>query len=191
MAVPREVPAVNAFRLIALAACLSLPAPARADSPLPPPKPHTACSPSGAYCAVSEPAANITHVLRAKTTTPLYSIRGWHRWLFVADDGESVVTGHDGLNLVPAGATLREPVLVFHRRGKPVRTLVLGDLYADRAQLQRTVSHLAWTNGVRLEGDALVVERVDGKLLRFDVRTGLPRAEMPARPRPLDAARPR
>jgi len=161
--------------LILLAA---LCAPARADAPLPAPEKHVVCANSGRFCATSDPATNTTRVEMRGAKDPGYELPGWHRWMFVSDDGEHVVTGHDGVNLVPLHATLREPVLVFHERGKVVRTLVLGDLYADLSQLTRTVSHRAWSDTVRLQGDRLVVKLVDGRVLAFDVRTGLP-ARMP------------
>ena len=150
--------------LVALA-----PLAAGADAPLPPPSRVVACSPSGAVCAVSDPAdGRTTHSGRQAWT-----IDGWHRWLFVADDGESLAVGYAGMNLVPLASGLHVEVLRLHHRGRLVRAITLADLYTDPAQLKRTVSHLAWVNSIRVEpGNRLVMELVSGRTLAFDMRTG-------------------
>jgi hypothetical protein len=117
---------------------------ARADEPLPAAKKHTVCSPSKKFCAVSDPKKNITTVTAKKGGKALWSIPGWHRSLFVSDNGESLVVGYNGLNLVPVDVTLAEPMLRFYKRDKLVRMVTLGEFYKHKSQLQPTVSHLAW-----------------------------------------------
>ena len=114
-----------------------------------------------------------TNVVRRGSTDALWSIEGWHRWLFVSDDGASVVVAYDGLNLVPADSTLKLEVLRFYKRGQLVRTMRLGDLYRDKAQLRRTVSHLAWVNEISInQANQLVVELIDGRKTRISMDTG-------------------
>ena len=147
--------------------------PALADTPLPPPEKLTICSPSGKVCATSDPIADITLVSSQTFRQNPWKIPGWHRWLFVSDDGESVVVGYDGMNLVPVNVTLEEPVLFFYNKGKLVRTVTLGDLYERKSQLRRTVSHFAWAHipGIN-RANQLVVELVNGKKVAFAASTG-------------------
>lgn len=156
-----------------LAAALLLAAPCvRADAPLPPPGKVVECSISGDVCAESNPATNRT-VVRRKGGQPLWSIGGWHRQFFVSNDGESLVVAHDGLGLVPVDSDLRLEVLRFYAKGKLVRTVRLGDLYADRSELVRTVSHLAWTNAIYINrAEQLVVVLVSGRQVALSMKTG-------------------
>ena len=151
---------------------LALCGPASADEPLRPPHLHTVCSASGAFCTTSDPAQETT-VVASSSGEVLWSIPGWHRWLFVANDGESVVIGYDGMNLVPVDVSLDEPVLFFYDRGDLVRTVRLGDLYQRRSQLRRTASHFAWAHIPGFNGsDQLIVELVNGKKVAFSAKTG-------------------
>lgn len=103
--------------------------PALADSPLPPPERFTACSSTRNLCTDSDPAVNSTRVTPQASGQDAWLICGWHRGLFPSDDGESVVVGCEGMNLVPADVTLSEPVLHFYNRGRLVRTATLDQLY--------------------------------------------------------------
>jgi len=144
-----------------------------ADEPLPPPEVLTVCSITKQFCAVSDPTKNITRVSSQRSPKTLWSIPGWHPWLFVSDDGESVVVGYDGMNLVPENVALTEPVLFFYFRGELVRTVALGELYRRKSQLIRTVSHYAWVSSIGYnKANQLVVELVDGKRVAFAATTG-------------------
>ncbi|HEL3831553.1 TPA: hypothetical protein UMX25_000549 [Stenotrophomonas maltophilia] len=114
--------------LITLIAALAA-SPALADAPLPPPERFTACSPARNLCADSDPALNSTRVTPQASGQEAWLIPGWHRWLFPSDDGESVVVGYEGMNLVPVDVTLSEPVLLFYNRGRLVRTVTLDQSY--------------------------------------------------------------
>ena len=147
--------------------------PAIADTPLPPPEEQTTCSPSKKVCATSDPAKNLTTVSSKNSRQDHWTIPGWHRWLFVSDDGKSVVVGHNEMNLVSVEVTLKEPVLFFYNRGKLMRTVTLGDLYKRKSQLTRTVSHLAWVDNLSINrNNQLVVNLVTGRKLAFAVDTG-------------------
>ena len=147
--------------------------PALADTPLPPPEELTICSPTRKVCATSDPATNNTRVAPQVSQQKAWIIPGWHRWLFVSDDGQSVVVGYHGMNLVPVDVTLKEPVLFFYNKGQLVHTVTLGDLYKRKSQLERTVSHLAWAHipGIN-KANQLVVELVDGKKIAFAADSG-------------------
>ncbi|UGB46831.1 hypothetical protein LQ772_05945 [Frateuria edaphi] len=121
---------------------------AYADTPLPPPHAETVCSPSKRICATTDPAENTTVARNQATQRLLWSLAGWHRWLFVADDGISAVVGYDGQNLLPLDAPLSQPVLGFYRKGGLVRVVTLGELYKQLTDIPRTASHLAWVSSV-------------------------------------------
>jgi hypothetical protein len=147
--------------------------PALADAPLPPPEELRICSPAGKVCATSDPATNVTLVSSQTSRQKPWTIPGWHRWLFVSDDGESVVVGYGGMNLVPVDVTLEEPVLFFYNKGKLVRTVTLGDLYERKSQLRRTMSHFAWADMLGINrANQLVVQLVNGKQVAFAASTG-------------------
>jgi len=152
---------------------LLLVGPALADEPLPLPSEFTICSPAGKVCAKSDPVTNITLVSPQTYQQQSWAIPGWHRWLFVSDDGESVIVGYAGMNLVPLDVTLGEPVLFFYNKGRLVRTINLGDLYKHKFQLVRTFSHYRWANTPRInKANQLVVELVDGKKVAFAASSG-------------------
>lgn len=145
----------------------------RADEPLPPPERFVACSTSGLVCADSDPKTGRTVILRKAEAKVLWSIAGWHRWLFASNDGASLVVAYDGLNLIPVASTLQLEVLRFYNRGKLVRTVRLADLYDDRSELVSTTSHLAWVNTISAsQEDHLIVELVSGRTETFSMATG-------------------
>jgi hypothetical protein len=145
----------------------------RADAPLPAPEILTFCSANKQFCAVSDPVKRITRVSSKRFDKTLWSIPGWHRWVILSNDGESMVIAHSGINLVPSDVTLREPVLRFYSRGQLVRAVTLGDLYKTKSELVPTVSHFAWVRAVGFnKANQLVVELVSGKKVAFAARTG-------------------
>lgn len=162
----RKLPVV----LIAVAASV-----ANADSPLPPPKRIVRCSSHHTYCAVSDPITNTTVIGRAGSHKVLWSIPGWHRWLYVSNDGRSAVLGYGGINLVPKDVTLQEPVLFFYNAGRLARSVTLGDLYKSKSQLHETVSHFVWVNEVTVNSsDQLTLELIDGTKRVFAIDSGTP-----------------
>ena len=161
------------YPLTLLLLVLLLSGPAYADEPLRPPHLYTFCSSSGEFCATSDPLKDSTTVAAAASGEVLWSIPGWHRWLFIANDGQSLVVGYNGMNLVPLDISLEESVLSFYSRGKLMRQVALGDLYSSKSQLQRTVSHFAWAHipGFN-EHCELIVELVDGRTVAFSGKNG-------------------
>lgn len=146
---------------------------AKADTPLPPPKELTVCSPTKKLCATSDPTRNLTFLIPQSSGQKSWQIPGWHRWIFISDDGESVVIGYSGKNLVPLDVRMSESVLFFYNRGQLVRTVKLEELYSSKSQLRRTVSHYAWVNRIGFNGgNQFVVELVNGNDVAFAAATG-------------------
>ena len=163
---------VRSMRALVFAAVTLAAVSTRGDMPLPPPARVTATSPNGAIRAVSEPRVG-TRVEDVRRRTVLWRVPSWHRSIFVADDGRHLVTGYDGLNLIPTDYSADLALITFWREGRQIGEVTVAELFPDRAVLQRTVSHHAWgtIDGIDARG-RLKVQRIDGKTLYFDVATG-------------------
>ncbi len=149
-----------------------------ADSPLPPPAKYTVCSPNQAFCAVADPSVQTVSIVARGATTPIWSLKPWHRQVFLANDGDHLVIGPDGLNLIPLNTKLTDPLLVFMNRKAVVTVVSVGDLFASLSLLRRTASHYDWGRVVGVSArDQLVVQLANGKRMAFDVSSGLVEAE--------------
>lgn len=148
---------------------------ARADEPLLPPQAWETCSPSGAYCARLDPENNT--ITGYEPGGPnLWSAKGWSRIAALADDGEHLVLGYAGLNLIPQNYRSDMTMLTFYRGGKVIKTVPLKDLVSDPIiRANPTVSHYYWGNFWGLNADGhFVVETADNRIVRFDLSTGDP-----------------
>lgn len=152
--------------------------PSLADSPLSPPAMRTVWSPNRAFFMTMDPARMTTTVYRAAPGgrgEKVWAMYGWFRVAELANDGEHVVAGYDGMNLIPRQYDREEVMLRFFRRGELIQDVTLDQLVLDFSRLRRTVSHFAWGNYLGLdESGHYAVETVEGRRLRFDVRTGNP-----------------
>jgi len=145
-----------------------------ADSPLAPPAIMSATSPDGSITAISDPAKSITKIEKTKTKKVLWQIPGWHRWLFVANDGKHAVTGYGGMNLIPQSYDKKMILISFWREGKKLRDVSLEEIITKKSMLEKTVSHYHWGGIEKIdEKGRLVVKRADEKVLFYDVATGL------------------
>lgn len=160
----KAVLSASPWRLFAGALLFAFLTSAGADEPLAPPSRVVTCSKSGAICAESDPGTNRTSIRRNGSSTVLWAVDGWHRWMLVANSGDGLVVGYNGLNLVPPDVNLEFEVLHLYDRGRLVRTVRLGDLYNNLSRLRRTVSHRAWVKSIALnDADQLDVGLIDGR----------------------------
>jgi len=145
---------------------------AKADTPLPAPALVSTMSRNGSIRAVSHPKAG-TRIEDVKQHKVLWSLPGWYRSIFVADDGKHLVTQYNGLNLLPINFSDDLILLTFWREGTRFRDGRVRDFLPDRRTLARTVSHYHWGNVIGIDAQGrLKVERADGKIFLFDVTTG-------------------
>lgn len=109
---------------------------------------------------------------RGEANSALWSLPGWFRVAHVSDDGH-LITGYDGINLVPTESPEKSEILTFWYQGQRLRTYTLADLGYDRSQLQQTVSHYHWGSydGFDTQGH-FSLSMVDGRVLVFDVTNG-------------------
>jgi hypothetical protein len=152
-------------------AAVAGPAASRADAPLQPPHRYTLCSPSKRFCVTSDPAAGTFAHAPGKPDEPLWSIPRWFRVVYLADDPEVLVTGYDGVNLVPRRSPGTVELLTFWHRGKAVRAYRLDELVTDLRRLQKTASHYNWGRYLGFDSDGnFRLTTVEGFTLIFDPR---------------------
>ncbi len=119
------------------------------------------------------PARWTTEVRIGEAGQVLWSMAGWFRLAALSDDGETLVAGYDGMNLLPLDYSPDLVILTFYRRGKPVATVTLDEVIDDFAALERTVSHYNWGHYLGFDdAGRYVIETVEGHRIAFDVRTG-------------------
>jgi hypothetical protein len=95
--------------------------------------------------------------------------------VFLADDGDHMVIGHEGGNLLPLNHRVDESILTFVDRGTIIRKVTLDELVPNPAQLRRTASHVLWGGYRGFDRRQIFwVETVDKRRIGFDPVTGLP-----------------
>ena len=147
---------------------------AAGDTPLPPPQKKEVWCGSHHYCAVMDSRLRLTTVFKVdgNTRTKLWAMPGWYRVAFLADDGERLVIGHEGINLLPANTENSDILAYFVRKREVVATATLADI-VEKSHLRRTASHLNWGEYLGIDEDCRFrVQTVEGKRLWFDVQTG-------------------
>ncbi|NIA68899.1 hypothetical protein HBA54_09870 [Pelagibius litoralis] len=144
---------------------------AGADEPLPPPTDREICSPNGLYCAVMDAAANETTVFHQGL--PLWRRPGWFRDAFLADDGEHMIVGYRGLELLQWDYRPETVMISFWRRDRLIRAVPLSEVIEDTAKLELTTSHFLWGRTVGIDDSSrFVVETVEDRRLTFDITSG-------------------
>jgi hypothetical protein len=100
-------------------------------------------------------------------------VPGWFRVAYLADDGEHLVIGHEGINLLPLNLDKNDILIYFVKRGEVVKTVTVSELVKNRSRLKRTASHLLWGSYLGIDEDGhFGVETVEARSLYFDVTTG-------------------
>ncbi|MBX9686988.1 MAG: hypothetical protein K2X27_09815 [Candidatus Obscuribacterales bacterium] len=150
--------------------------PACADSPLPPPSYETVFSANKKYCISTDPDKKISEVSivdKSGNKSKFWSMPGYFRNLFLANDGEHLVIGYDGQNLLPLNYKSSLPMLTFVHKGKNIKTVLLKELIPDSSKLEKTASHWHWGDysGFDSSGN-FQIETVDHRKLKYDPATG-------------------
>ena len=145
---------------------------ALADTPLRPPAPFRVASPDGKIIAVADPSSGIK-IIEASSGKQLWEMPGWRRVICISNDGEHLAIGYGGLNLINLDTDDSAEMIGFWHHGTKIKSVPLRAIVPDRSILRRTVSHYEWgyIRGIN-SIDQLEVVRVDGKLFRFNMRTG-------------------
>ncbi len=144
---------------------------AKADAPLPPPQDKTVCSQNGAFCAVMDAGSVRTNVV--KDGKVLWSMPGWFRDAHLADDGEHLVVGYQGLGLLQWDYRPQTTLITFWRRGRLLRRVPLSEVIEDTDNLELTVSHFRWGRTLGIDGQGrFLVHTVEDRRMAFDIESG-------------------
>ena len=171
-----------------------------ADLPWGPPEDYEVWSSSGQHVAriTVTPPRVIVYGLRDGVEVQEWSMEGFHRKVYLADDGHHLVIGYADLVLRPEYSSKESPdvaaknardtihawgpanyspdmvMLQFLERGRIVREVTLHELMPDLSKMIRTASSWHWGDfwpGLNDRGE-FVVNTVDYRTLYFDVESG-------------------
>ena len=186
--------------IVFLAAVIVLARSLHADLPAKPPEDYEVRSPHGRYLAriTVTPPQTMVYALQQDVEVPQWSMKGFHRTVYLADDGQHLVIGYTNLVLRPeyaskeslelASKNARDSIsawspavyspdmviLQFVDRGRIVREVTLHELVPDASKMIKTASSWHWGDflpGLNRRGE-FVVRTVDYRELHFDVKTG-------------------
>ena len=152
---------------------------AAADQPVPPPKDHTVKSSNGRFAAVItvRPPQTTAYAISGFRRQKLWSMPGYQRLAYLADDGQHLVVGYVGANLIPTNYTRDLVMLSFFHQGKLIREVPLREIIPDLSKLERTVSHFYWGMFTGFAKDGFFyLETVDQRRLKYNACTGRLRA---------------
>lgn len=103
----------------------------------------------------------------------LWEIPVWSPALYLADDGEYLVLGYEGGNLLSHGYRLDQVMVSFYRRATLIRSLSLKDVILDPRHLEVSDSGVQWGFFVGLIGPTkFALDTVERRRLIFDIATG-------------------
>lgn len=168
---------IGVFSALAVAWALAVFVPALtreplAGEPLAPPADQTVCSPNGVYCAVMDAETKQTFVLR--DGRPHWQRSGWFRDAFLADDGEHLVVGYRGLDLLNWDYRPGTVLLSFWRRDRLIRAVPFAEVIEEPARLRPMAGHFLWGRTAGFdESGRFIVETVEDRRLTFDITTGI------------------
>ena len=165
---------LRAFPLAALAALALLPH-GRAAERFVPPKTVEVWSPNNRFCALMDVQKKTTtcyRVGRNGQRQQQWSMPGWFRVAYLADDGEHFITGLDGARL-PLNYTKDQVMISFYEKGELTNEVTIGQLVQNPGNLRRTPEHYLWGTYGGLDAKGrFVVDTVEKRRLAFDVTTG-------------------
>jgi len=137
---------------------------ALADSPLSPPEERRVCNATASYCAYLDPTkdAMIYQVEGDFELKEMYQISGWHRSFHISPNGQYVVVGYPGLNLLPKSVAPDQIMLSVYLNGELQHVVKLNQLFHDLGSLQPTASHYQWGSISYLSNYEVHLKTVEG-----------------------------
>lgn len=145
---------------------------ANADTPLNQARFTKKTSANKLFSVASDPSKRTTYATN-KAGTKLWEIKGWFREYFVSNDGSHFVSVYGGANLLPENYSDDLILASIWKDGVAQFHITVSQVIPDRSILVKTTSHYLWgdVNGFD-EQNRLVIKRVDGKELTFDLASG-------------------
>jgi hypothetical protein len=171
------MPDFRKFIVTPVLACLLFVGVLRADQPLEKPQRNEFFSTHHKYGAVSDIQPLITTVFRIDAggkRIPVWAIPGWFRLAAVSDDGEHLLIGYSGVNLIPLSEPqpLETVILVDYLQGKKVQTIQLKELLSRLEMLKKTASHYSWGEYQGwVSPQQYQIHTVDGQTWVYDIQT--------------------
>ena len=146
----------------------------RADAPKAAQEDVKVYSTNRRFYAVSHLKEQKTAVFRARAATkPEWEMDGYFQVLFLSDDGQHLVEGYPGGNLLDLDVKPGDSFLVFFVAGKRVATLTVGDVFPDIGALAETTSGRAWGDFWGFEGPTrFTLQLPNERKITFDASTG-------------------
>lgn len=146
----------------------------RADAPIAIQPRVKVYSPNRRFYALSVLAGHRTSVFStASKKTPLWEIEGYRTILFLADDGEHLVEGYSGGNLLDAHVRPGDSFLSFYVKTKRVSSVSVAELFPHLEQMPHTASSIAWGNFLGFTASKqFSLLLYDGREIVFDTDTG-------------------
>lgn len=100
-----------------------------------------------------------------------YQIKGWHRSFYISPNGEYVVIGFAGLDLVPKSVRPNQIMLSIYHNGKLQHTIALSQLLYSLDSLRPTVSHYYWGSISQVSDFHVRLDTVEG-MVEVDISSG-------------------
>jgi hypothetical protein len=144
---------------------------ASGDEELNPAKTYVRCSPNGQFCA--EMNVEKVQTIVRQGGREIWRMEGWFEDVYLADDGNHLVVGYEGLSLLPIKFSPRTTIVTFYRRGELIRKVYVSEIIRDLNSLPLTGSHRLWgrTAGFDKMG-RFIVRTVEDRAFAFDVTDG-------------------
>ncbi|SRR5579884_489098 len=147
---------------------------AQSDSPPPAAKSIKVFSSNRHFYAFSSLKEKKTYVFSAMDKQKaLWDIPGYHPVLFLSDDGQYLVVGYPGGNLLNETVKASDLFLCFFHSGQFVRGVHISDIFSDLNHIPQSTSGRAWGNYFGFdERNHFILLLFDGKRITFDANTG-------------------
>jgi len=138
-----------------------------ADMPLPPPADISVYSENKQYIGISyaKKDKTVCYQINGNKRKEIWSIKGWNRSFYISDDGNYLIIGYSGLNLLSRDYKPEWTAISIWCKGKLIRDYQFKDLINDFSKLQETASHYYWGRIIGLNGKILKVNTVETNLL--------------------------
>lgn len=128
------------------------------------------------FFATEGPKQRSTLVFRRvgqKGHEKIWEVPEWSPALFLTDDGDYLVVGYAGANLLEHHYKRDQVMVSFYRRGRLLNVVRLNQIMVDLKHLQVTDSGVAWGFFAGLiDHHRFAVDTVEHRRLIYDVTTG-------------------
>jgi len=111
--------------------------------------------------------------LSRKKREKLWEAPVWSPATYLADDGDHLVIGYEGGNLLSHQYRFDQVMVSFYRRETLIRSVSLNEIILDRRHLEASDSGVQWGFFVGLIGPTkFALDTVERRRLIFDIATG-------------------